>query len=279
MSGTKKISITKFQNNQRTISEDVSAVEDPLEIIVQYLKDKQEIEKVISITMRTPEADQLLAAGFLFTEGIIKKANDVQLIQNKKDILGQPDPNRIIVRLNDEEPLFDFKKLDRNFYTTSSCGVCGKTSIEAVKTTSSFDINNDIPVVEKEVIYKLPNLLNSHQKLFATTGGIHATALFDKTGNFVDAQEDVGRHNAMDKLIGNAMMRKYLPLSNNIMLVSGRASFELIQKAAMAGVPILVAVGAPSSLAIELAEASNITLIGFAKTESFNIYTHPNRII
>ena len=278
MKGTKEITITKIQAESRTTTQDISAVEDPLEIIVQYLQDGKATEKVISITMRTPEADQLLAAGFLFTEGIIKEANDIQSIQAKKNVLGQPDLNRILVQLNDNQPTFDFKKLERNFYTTSSCGVCGKTSIDAVKTTSAFTIDLNLPLISKEIIYQLPDLLNNHQKIFSSTGGIHATVLFDNKGNFLYVQEDVGRHNAMDKLIGNAMMQKKLPLSQNIMLVSGRASFELIQKAAMAGVPILVAVGAPSSLAIELAESSNMTLIGFAKEDSFNIYSHPHRI-
>ncbi len=277
MKGSKKISITKIQAEQRTIVEDSSAIEDPLEIIIQYLENELIIEKVISITMRTPGADPLLAAGFLFTEGIIKHPSAIQEIDFKKNVLGNPDSNRIMVQLN-ESATVDLKKLERNFYTTSSCGVCGKTSIEAVKTTSSFKINSQSPIIKKEIIYKLPELLNQNQKLFASTGGIHATALFDLKGNFVDAQEDVGRHNAMDKLIGNVMMNNQLPLSDHIMLVSGRASFELIQKAAMSGVPILVAVGAPSSLAIELAEESNMTLIGFAKSNGFNIYCHPNRI-
>ncbi len=279
MKGTKKISITKINGDQRTIIDDVSAVEDPLEIIVQYTQDRNEVQKVISITMRTPKADRFLAAGFLFTEGIINASDDIESIRSKNNVLGQPDENRIIVQLKDKDGVFDFKNLERNFYTTSSCGVCGKTSIEAVKTTSSFVIDINEPQIHKEVIYKLPNLLNNNQQLFSTTGGIHATVLFDSNGNFIDVQEDVGRHNAMDKLIGNALMQNKLPLSKNIMLVSGRASFELIQKAAMAGVPILVAVGAPSSLAIELAAESNMTLIGFAKGNSFNIYTHPDRIV
>lgn len=278
MVGTKKINITRIQGDLTTTIEDTSAVEDPLEIIVHYLQDGKATEKVISITMRTPVADELLAAGFLFTEGIIKASKNIQSIESKKDVLGNPDPNRIVVKLNDQNHTFDFKKLERNFYTTSSCGVCGKTSIDAVKTTSSYEVDLNNPVIPKSIIHQLPELLNEHQQIFASTGGIHATVLFDKNGKFIDMQEDVGRHNAMDKLIGNAMMQNQLPLSNSIMLVSGRASFELIQKAAMAGIPILVAIGAPSSLAIELADASNMTLIGFAKHNSFNIYTHPGRI-
>lgn len=278
MKGTKKIKITKVSAGLSIEQQDYLAIEEPLEIIIQYPEAEKWIEKTISITMRTPGNDNLLAVGFLMTEGIIKNGDAIESIEHKKDVLQRDDPNRILVKLSNESKV-DLAKLERHFYTTSSCGVCGKTSIDAVKTKSEFKISAELPTFSTKIVGKLPTILANNQKIFESTGGIHAAALFEIDGSYIDAQEDVGRHNALDKLIGQRLLQNQLPLSDKILLVSGRASFELIQKATMAGIPIFIAVGAPSSLAIELAESSNITLIGFAKQNGFNIYTHPEKVL
>jgi FdhD protein len=185
--------------------------------------------------------------------------------------------NRVQVILN-EGVVPVLQNAERNFYATSSCGVCGKASIDAIKTVVAFKGDNTVANVGADIFYGLQNDLQQQQDLFASTGGLHAAALFNIDGNFIMLREDVGRHNALDKLIGHAMLDNMLPLSNNILLLSGRASFELIQKAAMAGIPIVAAVGAPSSLAVELAEENNITLIGFLRQQKFNIYSGAQRI-
>ena len=222
--------------------------------------------------MRTPGNDEELAVGFLFTEGIIKNKNqvahtDVPLAENK-----------VLVILNENEKL-DLQKTERNFYTTSSCGVCGKTSIDAIKTISAYNNTPDQIFLGTNLFYQLENELRKQQAIFESTGGLHASALFDLEGKFITLREDVGRHNALDKLIGAVFLKDDLPLTNKILLLSGRASFELIQKATMAGIKIIAAVGAPSSLAVQLAEEAGMTLIGFLRNEQFNIYTGAGRII
>lgn len=223
--------------------------------------------------MRTPGQDAELAVGFLFTESII---NNKKQLHPKEHILSV---NNIVVvpMANDFEP--NLANAERNFYTTSSCGVCGKASIEAIKTVSSFTEISDEPRIKITVFYGLQATLLKQQAVFADTGGIHAAALFTPSGDFIALREDVGRHNALDKLIGAAVLEESLPLSNHILLLSGRASFELVQKATMAGIRIIAAVGAPSSLAVQLAEDSGITLIGFLRDNRFNIYCHPQRVI
>ena len=188
------------------------------------------------------------------------------------------DKNRIIIGLQ-EAANPDIQKLERNFYTTSSCGVCGKSSIDAIKTVSEYSGQPDKICLKAEMLYPLHAIVRERQAIFDTTGGLHATALFDLAGNFIMLREDVGRHNALDKLIGAALLNEQLPLSDNILLLSGRASFELIQKASMAGIKVITAVGAPSSLAVELARECNITLIGFLRDERFNIYSGEQRIM
>lgn len=252
--------------------DDYLAVEEPLEIQLVYHSSRQKIKKSISVTMRTPGQDCELAAGFLFTEGIIHSKDQIESISSS--IL---DENRIAVTLS---PTFEpqLGSLERNFYTTSSCGVCGKASIDAIKTKSAYsDISDDF-VLDRNTLFKLPAQITRHQHTFETTGGLHASALFDVTGNFLALCEDVGRHNALDKLIGASFMVGDVPLKDRILLLSGRASFELIQKAAMAGIRIVAAIGAPSSLAVQLAEESGITLVGFLKKDKFNVYTGSARI-
>ena len=253
-------------------AEDELAVEEPLEIQLSYIESGKKIKKTVSVTMRTPGNDDELAVGFLFTEGTITQKSQVKSVKN--DVIQE---NKVVVNLADGfSP--EINSLERNFYTTSSCGVCGKASIDAIKTVSIYQNNDDAIFVGKQVIFSLKEKLNVQQSIFESTGGLHASALFDLNGRFITLREDVGRHNALDKVIGNALLNDLLPLTNKILLLSGRASFELIQKAAMAGMKIVAAIGAPSSLAVKLAEESNITLIGFLKSDKFNIYSGFERI-
>ena len=263
----------KRVSKQETVDlEDHLAVEEPLEIRIAYQSFGAKTEKVISVTMRTPGNDGELAVGFLFTEGIICNRAEVQ----KVDIPLFKE-NSVLVTLSDSfEP--ELNSLERNFYTTSSCGVCGKASIDAIKTVSSYRETKKPIKIGREVIFKLDQQISAQQHIFESTGGLHASSLFNQNGDLIMLHEDVGRHNALDKLIGTAFLDGTMPLSGNILLLSGRASFELIQKAAMAGIQIVAAIGAPSSLAVQLAEESGITLIGFLKNDRFNVYTGFDRI-
>lgn len=270
MKGIQHFQIKQFTKENITEIEDKLAIEAPLEIqIVRFIEGKWSA-KSISITMRTPGNDKALAAGFLFTEGIINAENQI------KDI-ALAEENVVMVQLS-ETTTIDIDKLDRNFYTTSSCGVCGKTSIDLLRTKSEYNSQKSKMVLEAEKLFDLQDKILNQQSLFSQTGGIHAAALFDINANLIDLQEDVGRHNALDKLLGEAFLKNGIPLQDKILLVSGRASFELVQKATMAGIPIMLAIGAPSSLAIELADEMGMTLVGFLKKEKFNVYCHPIRI-
>lgn len=239
--------------------------------------------KALSITMRTPGNDQELAAGFLFTEGIISDASEILGFQESS--LG----DTLTVELRNFDAV-DLRSLDRHFYTTSSCGVCGKSSIDAVKTQCKIALAPENLKVSASQLLEFPELLRKQQSAFDFTGGIHACALFSADGKLHALREDVGRHNALDKLIGSFLIpsttsigsgesaHSAIPLTNFILLLSGRASFELVQKAGMAGIRCIAAVGAPSSLAIDLAEELGITLVGFLRQSRFNIYAHPHRI-
>lgn len=252
--------------------EDQLTIEEPLEIQISFLEEGRKVLKSISVTMRTPGQDEELAGGFLFTEGIIQSKEQIKNVRSS--IL---DENKVIVTLTDNE-VPALKSLERNFYTTSSCGVCGKASIDAIKTVSIYNnLENNI-LITNNILFKLPAQLQNQQSIFESTGGLHASAIFDLNGNFIMLREDVGRHNALDKVIGNAFFNDLLPLNKTILLLSGRASFELIQKANMAGIKIVAAIGAPSSLAVQLAEECDMTLIGFLGKERFNIYSGWNRI-
>lgn len=258
------IPIDRFEKGIIKQQNDILAIEEPLEIKMKYISGGVSKTKNVSITMRTPGNDTELANGFLFTEGIISNLTDIKNTTQLSE-------NEITVELNDSIAPVE-NKLDRNFYTTSSCGVCGKASIDAITTVSKYKIQNKFLKVESDIILSLSEKLNKQQEIFKSTGGLHASALFNLSGEFLELREDVGRHNALDKLIGSQLLESRLPLSKTILLLSGRASFELIQKASMAGIPIVVAIGAPSSLALELAKESGITLIGFLKAEKFNQY-------
>lgn len=267
----------KFETEIRRVSEgdfsqseiDTLAVEEPLEIRLGYKENGKSKHQAISITMRTPENDFELAAGFLFTEGILHSKNQIEAIKH----CGKFPNNRNTVRLDlTPETSIDFKRLERNFYTTSSCGVCGKSSIEALATGAKKIERAGFPQVSAATIHQLPEKLRERQAVFDKTGGLHAAALFDVDGNLIDLKEDVGRHNAVDKLIGAQFLQDNLPLSDKILFLSGRASFELLQKAVMAQIPIVCAVGAPSSLAVEAARNFDVTLLGFVRNERFNVY-------
>ncbi len=248
---------------------DELAVEEPLEIRLR-LGDRR--HRAISITMRTPGDDAELAAGFLFTEGIIKTPDEISGIRHCG-----PAGNTIVGELAGGVRV-DLKRLERHFYTSSSCGVCGKSSIDALHTGARKLPNLDSPLIDADVISRLPAALRGVQSTFEKTGGLHASALFDTDGVLTIVREDVGRHNALDKVIGARFLNNELPLSESVLLVSGRVSFELVQKALMAGIPILAAVGAPSSLAVELAREFGMTLIGFVRDGRFNIYCGGHRV-
>jgi FdhD protein len=266
-----KHEVTKITLENALKTLDDIAIEEPLEIIIRYGSAQKREHKTIAVTMRTPSDDAFLAIGFLYTEGVIANREDVLSYRFLED-------NRIIIELR-ESFVFDTEKLNRHFYTTSSCGVCGKASIEAISTNSCFILKKNYPIVSKHIISNLPTQLFDNQSLFSKTGGVHASALFNTEGVLQKLFEDVGRHNALDKLVGWALQNERIPLSNSVLLVSGRMSFELVQKAIMAGIPIIVAIGAPSSLSIDLAEQNGMTLIGFLKEKTMNIYCSADRIV
>ena len=257
--------------------EDRLAVEEPLEIRLQYEEDGAPRLRQIAITMRTPGHDAELAVGFLVGEGILKSAADVAGTQHCPITEAQTSHNVLTVRLA-PGVTFDPRRIERNFYTTSSCGVCGKTSLEALEVTGCPVLPAGHPRLDPSVVHGLPATLRAAQDVFEQTGGLHAAALFTPAGALLRVREDVGRHNAVDKLVGSFFLEDRLPLSDGVLLVSGRASFELAQKALMAGIPILAAVSAPSSLAVGLAAEFGMTLLGFVRDDRFNVYTAPDRI-
>jgi FdhD protein len=257
---------------------DCLAVEEPLEIRLAWGPAASRNVHQLAVTMRTPGNDAELAAGFLFTEGIITEPAAIDTIEYVFVPCKENKENIIQVNLKETvEPHLAHQ--ERNFYTTSSCGVCGKASIDAIYTSSTVCMQHwSSPPVAADIINSLPGKLNGPQEIFSATGGLHAATLFTEAGNLLLLREDVGRHNAMDKLIGAAISKPGIDLSCSILLLSGRASFELVQKAAMAGIPVIAAVGAPSSLAVSLADRFGITLIGFLRNERFNIYSAAHRI-
>ncbi len=247
------------------------AVEEPLEIRVNG--------SAITVTMRTPGADVELAQGFLLTEGVVTRRDDVATVQYCRGA-GEDGMNTynvldVTLAAGVSPPALD---VTRNFYTTSSCGVCGKGSIDAITLISRHSPGDDPTVVASKALTAMPNHLRSAQKIFASTGGLHGAALFDADGTMLVVREDIGRHNAVDKVIGWALEHGRIPLTGTVLLVSGRASFELTQKAVMAGIPVLAAVSAPSSLAVDLAAQAGLTLVAFLRGHSMNVYTRPDRI-
>lgn len=273
LSGKIETQIQRVSADSVLLEIDSLAVEEPLEIRLGIGKS----HRAISITMRTPGNDAELAAGFLFTEGILQSKDQITAIKH----CGKFPNNRNTIRVDlAEDTAIDFNKLERNFYTTSSCGVCGKSSLEALNVAGAKRIENiNFPPIAAETVYQLPEKLRQAQSVFDKTGGLHAAAIFDSDGNLIDLREDVGRHNALDKLIGAQFLAGQLPLADKILFLSGRASFELIQKAVMAQIPLICAVGAPSSLAVEAAKNFNLTLLGFVRERRFNIYCGGENII
>ena len=266
------------ENQTLAVESDALAVEEPLEIRLGFTENGKIIHKSISITMRTPGDDFELAAGFLFTEGIVKSADQINKIQHC-GVLGKDSNLLNTVRVDLRAGVtVDFKRLERHFYTSSSCGVCGKTSIEALQTGARKLKKSDKILFTSETIHHLPETLRNAQNVFDRTGGLHASALFNAAGEMDSLREDVGRHNAVDKLLGSQFLAGKTPVADKLLMVSGRASFELVQKALMGGIPILAAVGAPSSLAVELAREYGMTLLGFVRNNRFNIYAGAERI-
>ena len=255
----------------RTTRPDTVAAEEPLEIRLTGTP--------LAVTMRTPGDDFDLVHGFLATEGVIRSADDIAGLRycNSVDDDGRNTYNVVDVDLAPGVPIPD-NGLERNFYTSSSCGVCGKASIDAIRTKTSYDVAADDVQVPLEVLLALPDRLRAAQRVFDKTGGLHAAGLFDAAGELLCLREDVGRHNAVDKVVGWALRDGRLPLRGTVLLVSGRASFELTQKAWMAGIPALVAVSAPSSLAVDLAQEAGMTLVGFLRGETMNVYTGAHRL-
>lgn len=274
---SQKIKIKKYSDSDNSSAFDQVAIEEPMEIQICSNTESLSAAKSISITMRTPGHDQDLAIGFLFSESIIENSDDIAAI----DEIGRVDQdsgtsNIIRVTLNSKANL-DIKKLERHFYTTSSCGVCGKTSIEAIY-NQGCKISKSQFSIKHSKLTELPKKLRAQQIIFGETGGLHAAAVFNAHGEIILVREDVGRHNAVDKIIGALLRRKQLPANDLGIIVSGRTSFELMQKIIVAGVPILAAVSAPSSLAINLAKEFEVTLVGFLRGNKFNTYSSDYRI-
>jgi FdhD protein len=273
------VSITRVRAGETPVEKtDVLAVEEPMEIRVAYGPSAARKARSLSITMRTPGADFELAAGFLFTEGILRDRAQIRGIE----FCGPAPPGRstsniVKVELSEDVEL-DLGSLERNFYTTSSCGICGKASLDAVQVKGLRRLSPG-PTFRRDGIHELPAKLRAAQPVFDRTGGLHAAGLATPDGEMREIREDVGRHNAVDKLIGRRFLDGATPLANDAMVVSGRASFEILQKALVAGIPMIVAVGAPSSLAVEMAARFGMTLVGFASDERLNIYGGAERLV
>ncbi|MGI9291805.1 MAG: formate dehydrogenase accessory sulfurtransferase FdhD [Gammaproteobacteria bacterium] len=274
-SGIANFSVRKMGIDGSAAADDAVAIEEPLGIrLVWFVNSKRE-SRDIAVTMRTPGQDAELAAGFLFTEGLISAQNHISNILVPDEAEGD---NLIEVVLS-RPPLTDPADQQRNFFISSSCGLCGKASIEAVRTHAEFPVRKDEFAVSADVLSALPESLIHLQQNFAGTGSVHAAAVFDRDGLTELVYEDVGRHNAVDKLVGSLLLNGSLPLFAAGIFVSGRSSFELVQKSRMAGCEMLAAVGAPSSLAIELAREADMSLLGFVRDERFNVYAGPSRIL
>jgi FdhD protein len=270
--------IQRVAGGKLKVTPDQLALEEPLQIQLAYGPVHERQSKTIAITMRTPGHDRELAAGFLVGEGLLKSLDQVEAVYSRGRRYGENGWQHIVrVTLLPEVPV-DLTRLERNFYTTSSCGVCGKTSIEALEMSIFSPLPSAEWSVDEAVIRALPAKLRESQDVFERTGGLHAAGLFSPEGRPLVIREDVGRHNAVDKVVGTRFLGRKGPLSDCLLVVSGRASFELMQKAIASGIPMLVAVGAPSSLAVEVAEKFGATLIGFTKTNGFNIYTAAKRV-
>ena len=274
-----KYNVSKYKDSKIQEVKDSVSIEEPLEMRLKFKKNGKWETQNISITMRTPGNDEDLIRGFLFNERIIENLNQIESTEKKGDDVGDYNlKNTIEATINNIENL-DIERLKRNFLTNSSCGVCGKTSLDSIEILKKEKLDLSFPLIKQDIIMKSPNLLKNKQSEFAKTGGIHASALIDENGEVIATREDVGRHNALDKLIGHTIQNKIMNPKKQFIACSGRLNFELVQKALMANIGLMVGVGAPTSLAIDLAKRYNMTLLGFVKEDSFNIYSNINRVI
>ena len=274
-----KYNISKLKNSKLEEIKDAVSVEEPLEMRLKFKKNNKWHTENISITMRTPGNDEDLIKGFLFNERIVENIKDIEIVEHIGEVSGDYNLQNIIVATINKTDNLEIGKLKRNFVTNSSCGVCGKTSLDAIQIIKTDKLDPTIPLIEEKTILKSPKLLINEQSEFAKTGGIHASALIDENGKVITIREDVGRHNALDKLIGYSISKNLINPSNQFIACSGRLNFELVQKGLMANIGVMAGVGAPTSLAIDLAKRFDMTLLGFVKENSFNIYSNKNRII
>ena len=274
-----KYKVLKFISNKFDNVEDLVSIEEPLEISLKFKENDKWIKKNLSITMRTPGNDEDLVRGFLFNEQIIENINDIDSIESCGDKVGQYNiQNKILATLNNSKNI-NISKIKRDFLTNSSCGVCGKSSLDALEIIKKEKIDSSEPRITKDIIVHSPNILKTNQSEFSKTGGIHASGLFNSKGELICLREDVGRHNALDKLIGSAMINDQIKPKNQFITCSGRLNFELVQKVLMTNIGIMIGVGAPTSLAIDLANKFDMTLIGIVKKDSFNVYPNNNKVI
>ncbi len=274
-----KYNVIKLKDSSVEEVKDFVSVEEPLEMNLKYKVDSKWITEHLSITMRTPGHDEDLISGFLFNERIIENFSEIENIEKIGEKVGDFNiQNRIVATINNTKNI-DIGKIKKNFITNSSCGVCGKTSLETVEVIKKDKLNISFPKIQKKIILKSPELLMNEQSEFSKTGGIHASSLINEQGNVVATKEDVGRHNALDKLIGCSHKKKLIDNHSQFIACSGRLNFELIQKGLMSNIGLMAGVGAPTSLAIDLAKRFDMTLIGFVKKNSFNIYTNKERIL
>ncbi len=274
-----KYKVLKFKKNKFENTNDLISIEEPLEISIKY-KDQDKWSMIsLSITMRTPVQDEDLVRGFLFNEQIIQNLNEIKEIESIGNKVGQYNiQNKILITLNNSENI-NISKIKRDFLTNSSCGVCGKSSLDALEIIKKEKVSNIEPKLSKETIIKSPSILRDNQSEFSKTGGIHASGLFSSDGKLISLREDVGRHNALDKMIGNALYKNQINTQNQFITCSGRLNFELVQKVLMTNIGLMIGVCSPTSLAIDLANMFYMNLIGLVKDDSFNIYTNNQKVI
>jgi len=274
-----KYNVSKIKSSKEEVIKDSVSVEEPLEMRLKYKKDGKLETQNISITMRTPGNDEDLIRGFLFNERIIENMNEIDSVQHIGDPVGDYNLHNTIEATINKTDNLDIGKLKRNFVTNSSCGVCGKTSLDSIEVLKNDKLDLSFPKIKEDIILKSPSLLMNEQSEFAKTGGIHASALIDEAGKVIATREDVGRHNALDKLLGHSIQNGLLDPKVQFIACSGRLNFELVQKGLMANIGIMAGVGAPTSLAVDLAKRFDMTLLGFVKESGFNIYSNKERII
>ena len=274
-----KYKVLKFKSNKFEEIDDLISIEEPLEISIKFKDQDKWVNQILSITMRTPGHDEDLVRGFLFNEQIVQNISHIESIKSFGDKVGQYKiQNKILATLNNSQNV-NITEIKREFLTNSSCGVCGKSSLDALEIIKKDKTSLTEPKLTKEVILQSPEILRNSQSEFSKTGGIHASGLFASNGKLIAISEDVGRHNALDKLVGNILNNKLLNSKEQFITCSGRLNFELVQKVLMTNIGIMIGVGAPTSLAIDLASKFNMTLIGFVKKDSFNVYTNNQKVI